>query len=130
MIDELLNEARATYDDLSRCPCVCLKTMPKPPKNAGGVYVIYDKNDAVLYVGQAGDLYRRLHDDHLLGSGKSAFRRHLGKDPALNLHNKTDTSAWIEQNCCFKQIVIKGQKSDRLLIEHLLIYLLRPKYTG
>ena len=95
--------------------------VPKVP----GVYLILEKfMRRFLYIGESGDLRRRLLGDHKSGNREgSAFRK------ALSIHEKLgterDISKYILENCSFQFLRIP-KKLERKRFEHFAIAVLQP----
>jgi len=93
-----------------------------------GVYLIYNKEDSIIYVGESNKLNVRLLSDHISGELKfstSSFRRKLSKSP-YNLKSGEEMLKWIKQNCLFSWTEIEP-KDICHLVEALLITELREK---
>lgn len=91
------------------------------PKSAG-IYIIFGKNQGLLYIGQSKNLQRRLIDDHLQNDKiGSAFRRNLADDKKLQ--TEKEITAYIRDNCYFKYMTLDSPKN----LEHFAISVLTPK---
>lgn len=87
-----------------------------------GIYVIFDKNSDLLYVGQSKNLARRLWDDHLHNDKiGSAFRRNLSE--CFRLNSEREITQYIVENCSFKYTVLDKPK----FLEYFAISILTPK---
>ncbi len=83
-----------------------LKTLPNSP----GVYQYYDKDDAILYVGKAKDLKKRV---------ASYFTKN---------HEYGKTKVLVRKIASVKHIVVETE-SDALLLENSLIKKYKPRYN-
>ena len=83
-----------------------LKTLPDSP----GVYQYYDKNEAVIYVGKAKNLKRRV---------SSYFTKN---------HENAKNRILVKQIVEIKHIVVDTE-TDALLLENNLIKKYKPKYN-
>ena len=83
-----------------------LKTLPNSP----GVYQYYDKDDAILYVGKAKDLKKRV---------ASYFTKN---------HEYGKTKVLVKKIASVKHIVVETE-SDALLLENSLIKKYKPRYN-
>jgi len=97
------------------------KEIPDVP----GVYIVYDKTKRqILYVGESGDLRRRLFGDHRAGNRRgSAFRRALSR--WKKMEDEKEIKEYIVQNCSF-QILPVPDKLRRKRFEHFAIAVLSP----
>lgn len=84
-----------------------LKKLPKEP----GVYIMRDKNDAILYVGKAVNLHSRV---------RSYFRENIGRGPAID--------QMVSQIARFEYIVTDSEL-EALVLENNLIKEHSPKYN-
>lgn len=84
-----------------------LKLLPKKP----GVYIMRDKNDAILYVGKAVNLHNRV---------RSYFRNHIGRGPAID--------QMVSLIARFEYIVTDSEL-EALVLENNLIKENSPKYN-
>lgn len=91
------------------------------PKKKPGVYVIFNKNAEIIYVGRTKDLNRRILRDHKLYG--SQFRTALMRE--YKLVSKEEVSKYITDNCSFlfKQI---EDTEDRIRLEHFAVAVLGP----
>ncbi len=113
---ELLKKKPLDYD----------KIMLVPRKR--GVYLIYNKQGKIMYVGESNKLRVRLLSDHISGEEKistSTFRRKLTKEP-FNLHSGKEMLNYIKTNCLFCWIEIEDKDLCHL-VEALLITYLRKE---
>jgi len=93
--------------------------------DTAGVYLIYDKDGNVIYVGKAKKLRRRINDDHVSGERKistSTFRRKVYREYGIEPGNEMRT--WVINNCLFAYEEIENSDT-RSLVETLLIAFLR-----
>ncbi|MCR4651184.1 MAG: excinuclease ABC subunit UvrC [Lachnospiraceae bacterium] len=84
-----------------------LKKLPHKP----GVYVMYDEQDVILYVGKAVDLHNRV---------RSYFRANIGRGP------------WIDRMVSmisYFEIIITDSELEALVLENNLIKENHPKYN-
>lgn len=84
-----------------------LKKLPHTP----GVYLMHDKNDVILYVGKAVDLYNRVHQYFQTGYKRSA-----------KIEKMVSHIAWFEYIICASEI-------EALVLECNLIKEHRPHYN-
>jgi len=91
-----------------------------------GVYIIYNKTDGkVLYVGESGDLRRRLFENHRSGNRRgSAFRQALSRWEKIK--DEKEIRGYIIQNCSF-QVLPVPDKLERKRFEHFAIAVLNPR---
>ena len=95
--------------------------------NEGGVYVVYNKDDKIIYVGKASNLKKRISSDHLGGDKKmttSILRRSISK--VYNISPGRPVRDWMRQNCFFSYIIIPNYDM-RDLVEALAITYLRSQ---
>ena len=84
-----------------------LKKLPKEP----GVYIMRDKNDAILYVGKAVNLHSRV---------RSYFREYIGRGPAID--------QMVSKIARFEYIITDSEL-EALVLENNLIKEHSPKYN-
>ncbi len=84
-----------------------LKKLPDKP----GVYIMHDKTDAILYVGKAVNLNRRVHQ---------YFVKKIGRGPKIE--QMVDRIAYFEY-------IVTGSELEALVLENNLIKENRPKYN-
>ena len=84
-----------------------LKKLPHKP----GVYIMHDKKDAILYVGKAINLNRRVHQ---------YFVRKLGR--GAKIERMVSRIAWFEY-------IVTDSELEALVLENNLIKENRPKYN-
>lgn len=84
-----------------------LKKLPKEP----GVYIMRDKNDAILYVGKAVNLHNRV---------RSYFREYIGRGPAID--------QMVSKIARFEYIITDSEL-EALVLENNLIKEHSPKYN-
>ena len=93
------------------------------PDNAG-VYVIFNENEEIIYVGRTGNLRRRLLGDHRSGNVKgSQFRRALMQN--YGFKNESEISNYICEKCAFKFREI-ADSVERIRLEHFATAVLAP----
>lgn len=87
----------------------------------GGVYIVYNKDNEIIYIGKASNLRKRILSDHLGGDEKmttSTLRRSISK--VYNIPPGQPVRNWMRKNCLFSHITI--QDCDmRGLVEALAI---------
>lgn len=84
-----------------------LKKLPKKP----GVYIMHDKDDTIIYVGKAVNLYNRV---------RSYFREYIGRGPKIDrMVSLIDRFEYI----------ITDSELEALVLENNLIKEHRPKYN-
>lgn len=89
-----------------------------------GVYVIFDKDLNLLYIGQSKNLKVRLIDNHLRNDKiGSAFRRNLSEEH--HLESEKEITQYMLNNCSFKYIILDKPKS----FEYFAISILKPKHN-
>jgi len=115
-LNRLLHSATYEFSRIDR------RDIPDVP----GVYIIYDKTGRqILYVGESGDLRRRLFGDHRAGNRRgSAFRRALSR--WKKMEDEKEIREYIIQNCSF-QILPVPDKLERKRFEHFAIAVLNPR---
>jgi len=113
--EKLLDKSPLPYSELNALP------------QSQGVYMIYNLKGAVIYVGKAKKLLRRIKSDHLSAEKRfstSILRRKLSKKLAINAGPRM--KEWLVKNCAFSWIEIPdGDMAS--LVEALLISYLRDK---
>jgi hypothetical protein len=93
----------------------------------GGVYIVYNKDNKIIYVGKARNLRRRIISDHLGGDEKmttSTLRRSISK--VYNIPPGQPVRNWMRKNCLFSYITIQNHDM-RDLVEALAINYLRSQ---
>jgi hypothetical protein len=123
MLDSVLDEAKVLLEQLLSAPHVDAEDIP----TTQGVYLIYDKDCTVIYVGKGRNLKRRICDDHRGGDAlmsTSTFRRSVHKihgiAPGKQLRD------WVRSNCAFAFIQVPD--SDLCsAVEALTVRLLRKQ---
>lgn len=111
-LKELLNARRYDYKTVAK------REIP----NKSGIYVILDKEEALLYIGQSKRIRGRLIDDHLQNDKKgSAFRRNLSE--FYHFEAEKEISQYIKNNCSFKYLELDKPK----FVEHFANSVLKPK---
>lgn len=83
-----------------------LKKLPHNP----GVYLMHDKDDAIIYIGKAVDLFNRVH---------SYFRK---TNKTQKIRKMVETIAWFE-------FILTDSEMEALVLECNLIKEHRPKYN-
>jgi hypothetical protein len=112
LVRELLSKKPGKMASRAECP------------SAGGVYVIYEKEE-VIYVGKARNLCRRVYTDHLseeIADTMSTFRRSLNSRDQIPFG--PGMRAWIVENCCIAYLPI-SDADMRGLVESLAIAVCR-----
>ena len=118
-LSEFLAREGASFDD---------RLGPQLP-DEGGVYRVYSSTDRsdTLYIGEASNLRRRLHQKLWRGNTPvHALRKRL-----LDLgicHNEHDIHAYLQQNCRVQYAVLEDGHARRL-VEGILITLLMPVFN-
>ena len=84
-----------------------LKKLPDKP----GVYIMHDKSDAILYVGKAVNLKRRVHQ---------YFVRKLGRGPKIE---------HMVSRIAYFEYIVTDSELEALVLENNLIKENRPKYN-
>ena len=77
-------------------------TSPRSFPDTQGVYLIYNKDGSIMYVGKAKKLHRRINDDHISGERKistSTFRQKVHKRYGVKLGK--EMREWVTENCLF-----------------------------
>lgn len=93
----------------------------------GGVYIVYNKDNKIIYVGKARNLKRRILSDHLGGDEKmstSTLRRSINK--AYGVQAGCQVRDWMQKNCLFSYMPIQNYDM-RDLVEALTITYLRSR---
>jgi hypothetical protein len=93
----------------------------------GGVYIVYNKDNKVIYVGKASNLKRRILSDHLGGDEKmstSTLRRSINK--VYGVPAGRQVRDWMHKHCLFSYITIPDHDM-RDLVEALAITYLRSR---
>jgi hypothetical protein len=89
-----------------------------------GIYVIFDGSGQPCYVGQSGNLRRRLLIDHRKGNGKAnVFRRKLAH--LKRLDSEPAITSYIVENCSLRFLEVDSEW-ERLEIEHFATAILAP----
>lgn len=107
-----------------------LKKQPASSRNfpdTQGVYLIYNTNGNIIYIGKAKKLHRRINDDHISGERKMStgtFRRKLHK--VYEVKPGKEIRGWVIKNCLFAYEEIENPDICTL-VEALLIVFLRAK---
>jgi len=84
-----------------------LKKLPKQP----GVYIMRDKNETIIYVGKAVNLYNRV---------RSYFRENIGRGPKIDMMVKLID---------YFEYIVTDSELEALVLENNLIKENRPKYN-
>src|SRR5574344_250536 len=74
----------------------------------GGVYIVYNKDNEIIYIGKASNLRKRILSDHLGGDEKmttSTLRRSISK--VYNIPPGQPVRNWMRKNCLFSHITIQ-----------------------
>jgi len=89
-----------------------------------GIYVISDLTGRTFYIGQSGNLRRRLLVDHRKGNGKSSiFRRKLAR--LKRLDTEPAITSYIMESCTVRLLEIDSEWG-RLEMEHFATAILSP----
>jgi hypothetical protein len=89
-----------------------------------GIYVIFDCAGQPCYIGQSGNLRRRLLIDHRKGNGKAnIFRRKLAR--LKRLDSEPAVTAYIVENCSLRFLELESEW-ERLGMEHFATAILAP----
>ena len=89
-----------------------------------GIYVIYDCAGQPYYIGQSGNLRRRLLVDHRKGNGKSSiFRRKLAR--LKRLDSEPAVTSYIVEKCSLRFLELESEW-ERLELEHFATAILSP----
>jgi len=93
------------------------------PKRAG-VYLIFNEQNEVIYIGRTANLNRRLLGDHMRGNVRgSQFRRALMKN--YGLKSEKQVSSYIKEKCSFKFKIVENIE-ERIRLEHFATAILAP----
>jgi len=112
-IKEILSTQSFSFKDV---------TPNQVPKKAG-IYIIFNENNEIIYIGRTKNLRRRLLSDHKIGNIKgSQFRKALMKN--YNFKNEKEISNYI-QKCAFKFKEIENS-IERIRLEYFAIAILAP----
>ncbi|MGB9693756.1 MAG: GIY-YIG nuclease family protein [Fervidobacterium sp.] len=91
--------------------------------NKPGVYVIFDEEGSVIYVGRTKNLRRRLLGDHRRGNVRgSQFRKALMQN--FGLASEEQINSYVDQ-CTFKFKEIEDSE-ERIRLEHFATAVLTP----
>jgi len=89
-----------------------------------GIYVIYGIAEQPYYIGQSGNLRRRLLVDHRKGNGKSSiFRRKLAR--IKQLESERAVTSYIVEKCSLRFLELESEW-ERLKLEHFATAILSP----
>ena len=116
ILNKLLEKKSLPYSELRNIP------------RKRGVYLIYNRENKIIYVGESNKLKVRLLSDHISGELKistSTFRRKLTREP-YHLKSGNEMLNWIKENCLFCWTEIEDKDLCHL-VESLLITYLRRK---
>lgn len=103
---------------------------PSTIPSSSGVYRIIDhssKTPSTIYIGESGNLRKRICSNHLLGNTHSSTL--LRK--ILQTGNYTDLNGvknYLRNNCSIQYLIIES-KSERMRLEHFAIAILGPHYN-
>lgn len=88
---------------------------------AKGVYIIYDKSKGIIYVGQSGNLRRRLFGEHLSGNvNGSHFRKSL--QAFLKTTSEVEITRYVANQCTFQFLATDEYR----YLEHFATAVLKP----
>ena len=93
--------------------------------DSAGVYLVYNKEGQVMYVGKAVNIRRRILEDHRGGDvnmSTSTLRRSISR--VYGIQAGRPVRDWIRDNCSFSYIVI-NEHDLRDLVEALAIIYFR-----
>jgi len=110
-LSRLLRSPLSSFDD------TCIPEQP-------GIYIIFDRAGQPCYIGQSGNLRRRLLVDHRKGNGKSnVFRRKLAR--LKRLDSEPAITSYIVENCSLRFLEVESEW-ERLELEHFATAILAP----
>lgn len=117
---DYVNKVRELLEGKEICfSNVATSEVPEAP----GVYVIFNEQNEVIYVGRTINLRRRLLREHRRGNvNGSQFRRALSRN--FGFESEDQISGYIDQ-CTFKFKIIEDSK-ERIRLEHFAIAVLAP----
>jgi len=121
ILNSIVKEATLSLDELLMANKAELDEIPISP----GVYLAYNKEGKVIYVGKAVNLKRRILEDHRGGDEKmstSTLRRSISK--IFNIAPGRPVRDWIRYNCSFAYIAI-DEHDLRDLVEALAVMYFR-----
>jgi excinuclease UvrABC nuclease subunit len=98
-----IKELEYFYDDNDRI------TLSKDVKPISGIYVLFDKELNVLYVGESQNIRRRIVD-------------HISR-------NNSNSAIPINKRVCYYFSVESNNKVEMLMVESIFINYLRPKFN-
>jgi len=122
-LSSVLEEAKNLVEQLLATPHAAIADIP----DTQGVYLIYDKDCRVIYVGKGKNLKRRIRDDHRGGDEKmstSTFRR--GVSRVYGIPAGRPVRDWVRDNCSFAFVEIPDPDLCAA-VEALTIRLLRQR---
>jgi hypothetical protein len=122
-MDTILKEARELADKALWAKVSSPADFPKKQ----GIYIIYNKNQEIVYVGKGKNLYRRINDDHRSGDKDgttSTFRRKIFKKQGVAFGQTM--RKWVDNNYDFSYLEIENSDMCHL-VEALLISIARKK---
>ena len=102
-LSSVLEEAKQLVEQLLTAPRWAISDIP----TSQGAYLIYDKDEDIIYVGKGKNLKRRICDDHRGGDEKmstSTFRRSVNKIHGIAAGRPLRD--WVRNNCTFAFVTI------------------------
>lgn len=118
-IERLLAAAKLEFNGSLR------SALPARP----GLYAISVREAAAgefLRAGRAGDLQQRVYQNHLMGNQTGNLRSQLVRDGVCASLEEAKT--WIRTHCLVQFAVIQDE-AERRWGEHIMLSLLRPRYS-
>ena len=128
-METILEAARKNADLLLKKKPLSYPELKSIPPTQG-VYLIYDKEGNIIYVGKGKVLRRRIKDDHI--SGETRFSTSIFRKKISRVHGippGEEMRKWIIANCSFAWLEIPD-KYETGLVEVLLITYLKSQKTG
>lgn len=124
MMEKIIDETKKLAKKLLENKSLCYTELKDIPRKRG-VYLIYNKDGKIIYVGESNKLKVRLLSDHISGELKistSTFRKKLTKEP-FNLQSGKEMLRWIQDNCLFCWVEIEDKDLCHLTESFLITYL-------
>lgn len=119
IFDGIFFEAKRLLTNLLNINPVELNDIPASP----GVYLVYNGEGKVIYVGKAVNLRRRILTDHMGGDirmSTSTLRRSINK--VYGIKAGRSVKDWIINNCLFSYLVIEEHDLRDLVEISAIIY--------